>query len=148
MAYGKRGESPPWALYIGGGALVVAVIVLIVVRETGDGATDDGGSADAGDALALDIPDAGEYPEPPADGVWDTKPLSEETYVQVTAESTCRAQRFQGPPEDLVHELNRIYYHYDTTAEDVAWYAADLNADDERAIEVGERIAGAIERCP
>ena len=149
MAYGKPSSSTPWALYIGGGVLVVAVITLLIVRETGkDGATDDGGSAAGDDALALEIPDDGEYPDPPDDGVWDTKPLSEQTYVQVTAESTCRAQRFQGPPENLVVEMNRIYYHYETTANDVAWFAAEINADDGRAIEIGERIAGAIERCP
>ena len=149
MAYGKPGDKTPWALYIGGGALAVAVITLLIVRGTGgDGTADDGGSAEGEDGVALEIPDAGEYPDPPADGVWDTKPLSEETYVQVTAESTCRAQRFQGPPEDLVVEMNRIYHHYETTAEDVAWYAADLNADDGRAIDIGERIATAIERCP
>jgi len=149
MAYGKPGDKTPWALYIGGGLLVAAVVTLIIVRETGkDGTDDDGGSADAGDAVALEIPDAGQYADPPADGVWDTEPLTEETYVQVTAESTCRAQRFQGPPEQLGVEMNRIYYHYKTSPEDIAAFAYDINSDDLRAIEVGERIATAIERCP
>ncbi len=149
MAYGKPEKGTPWLLIGGAAVFVVALVVLLVMRSNGGGDDDD--SAEPGAAAEIPetiIPPPDRYPDPPADGVWETEPLDDERYIQVTSEATCRAQSFHGPPETLAREMNRIYFHYETSALEIAAYAADVNADDSRAVAVGERIAHAIERCP
>ncbi len=148
MAYGKAEKGTPWLLVGGGAIFVIALVALLVMRSTGegtDGAAEPGGEVEVPVTV---IPSPDQYPDPPADGVWETEPLDDERYVQVTSEATCRAQRFHGPPETLAVEMNRIYFHYETSALEIAAFAADVNADDTRAVAVGERIASAIERCP
>ena len=149
MAYGKAGGSQSWALWIAGGVFALCLAVLLVMRlSEGPNDPGDGEAGDPGDGAAVVVPEDAGYPNAPDDGLWPTGALDEETYIQVTAESTCKAQSFHGPPGDLTREMDRIYYHYQTTASDVAGFAAEINGDDTRAIRVGERIAGAIERCP
>lgn len=148
MAYGKPDKGTPWLL-VGGGAVFVIALVTLLVMRSGDGGPD--GTVEPGTAAEIPvtvIPPPEQYPDPPADGVWETTPLEDERYVQVTSEATCRAQSFHGPPETLAVEMNRIYFHYETSALEIAAFAADVNADDTRAVAVGERIATAIERCP
>ncbi len=150
MAYGKPGKRSNLPFLIGGGALVLALVCLVVLRVwSPSGEADGQGDAgDAGDAVAVVIPEEAGYPDAPGDGEWKTDDLDENIYVQVAAESTCMAQSFHGPPDELTREMDRIYFHYKTTASEVASFAAEINADDTIAIRVGERIATAIERCP
>ncbi len=153
MAYGKPGTRSNLPYLIGGGVVAACVIALVVMRiVTPDGSADDPGDpavpADPGDAAVVVIPDDTGYPDAPESGEWETEALVEDSYVQVAAESTCMAQSFHGPPDELTREMDRIYFHYKTTALEVATFAAEINADDVVAIRVGERIAAAIERCP
>ncbi len=149
MAYGRPDSSSKTPLLIVGGFFALCAVALLVMRLV-DGEANEAPDcgADAGDAVAVVVPDDAGYPDPPEDGEWDTDSLDEETYIQVTAESTCAAQRFHGPPAELTLEMDRIYFHYRTTSLQIADFAATINADDSHAIRVGERIADAIERCP
>ncbi len=151
MAYGKPNSSGNLTLWIVGGLFALVAVSMLILRLTRPG-PDEGAGGDAGedggDAVAVVVPEDAGYPDPPTDGEWETDALDEDTYIQVTAESTCAAQRFHGPPEELTVEMDRIYYHYKTTSTEVAGFAAQVNADDTHAIRVGERIAAAIERCP
>jgi hypothetical protein len=149
MAYGRPNSSSKTPLLIIGGVFALCAVALLVLRLV-NGDVDEALETDdaTGDAVAVLVPDDAGYPDPPADGEWDTDNLDEETYVQVTAESTCAAQRFHGPPAELTREMDRIYFHYKTTSLQIADYASEINADDSHAIRVGERIADAIERCP
>ncbi len=146
MAYGKPRSSNSWLLAAGLGLFAVALVTLLIVRPEGGDDDDSAGAVEV--APPVTIPSAARYPDPPADGRWRTSPLDEETYVQVTAESTCAAQRYVGPPQELGRELDRIYYHYKTTSQEVAAFAVEVNGDDETAVRVGERIARSIENCP
>lgn len=148
MAYGKPDKGTPWLLIGGASLFAVLLVAVLVMRSTGGDDDDSAEPSAAAEIPETIIPSPDRYPDPPADGVWDTELLDDERYIQVTSEATCRAQSFHGPPETLALEMNRIYFHYETRAMDIAAYAADVNADDSRAVAVGERIAHAIERCP
>ncbi len=144
MAYGKPGKEKPWLLPVVLGSIVVVVVGLLILRS-GTGGDDDDCAAPL---PVVNVPSTDGYADPPEDGVWKTKELDEETYTQATVESTCMSQRFNGPPGELSRELDRIYYHYKTTAQDIAAFATEINSDDARAIRVGEQIARSIEACP
>ena len=144
MAYGRASRGVPWIWTGALGAFGVLLIALIVMRMREEPAPATAGGTTT---PVVDLSDAQRYPDPPADGVWETDPLTEETYVQVMAEAACTSRAVQGSPERLRREVDRIYYHYRTDADDLALYAEEVSFDDTRAISVGERIAAATAAC-
>ena len=80
MAYGRPDSSSKTPLLIVGGFFALCAVALLVMRLV-DGEANEApdSGADAGDAVAVVVPDDAGYPDPPEDGEWDTDSLDEET---------------------------------------------------------------------
>ena len=144
MAYGRPSKGKHWLWTAALGVFGVVLVVLLVLRMQ------ESGESEAGASPQVFVPASPEdgYPDPPADGQWDTLPLVEDTYVKVMSEAACVSLAHRGTPEQLRKEMDRIYYHYQTNDWEIAAFGADLGYDDIHAIAVAERIASATENCP
>ena len=143
MAYGRPPKGTHWLWTAALGLFVSVLVVLLVLRLQESG---EGGDRPSPQVFVPELPADG-YPDPPADGRWDTLPLVEDTYVKVMSEAACVSLSHRGTPEQLRLEMDRIYFHYQTNDREIAAFGSDLGYDDIRAINAAERIAAATESC-
>ena len=96
------------------------------------------------DALVLGL--WSEYPAPDADE-WAVAPLDDLRWAVAAAELACSDRAHQGDMEAQREGARRVLAHHQTTAAAVMDYGIAVNADPDRATELGERVAVAAENC-
>lgn len=87
-----------------------------------------------------------EYPEP-ADEPWAVAELDEGRWALVSLELACSDRAHQGDPQAQTRSARRVLAWHRTTGEAVMAYGIAVNAEPSRGLRLGERIAGAAERC-
>ncbi len=95
---------------------------------------------------SLEAGDWRSYPDPAAE-TWAIAELDEARWALVTLELACSDRAHQGDPAAQTRSARKVLAWHRTTGAAVMDYGIKVNAENTRSLELGERIAGAVERC-
>ncbi len=94
----------------------------------------------------LEAGDWRSYPDPTAES-WAVADLDEARWALVTLELACSDRAHQGDPGAQTRSARKVLAWHRTTGAAVMDYGIQVNAEAGRSLKLGERIAGAVERC-